>query len=179
MSAAPRPYSQPSRSVGTNGSDCHCGERAGRHDVGVAGEADERARRSPAHHPFVTEFDDERLGAKAERGKARCHQLLAARVVGRERAALDQRARQRERVAERRCDAGGLARSMRKTGRRDARDAEGPEGVVRARPAASAAGPACPARSCNSVKSLSSSAAASSASSPRAMRRRGRSARSG
>ena len=45
MSAAPRPYRRPSRSVGVNGSLVHSLDRTGRHDVDVAGEADERSRR--------------------------------------------------------------------------------------------------------------------------------------
>ena len=74
-------------------------QRAGRHDVGVPGEADERARRSPAPPSVLDRVRRERLGAKAERGEARRHQLLAAGVVGRERPPRDQLARQRERFA--------------------------------------------------------------------------------
>ena len=48
MSDAPRPKSTPSLIVGVNGSLCHCSSGTGRHDVGMAREAHERARRCRA-----------------------------------------------------------------------------------------------------------------------------------
>ena len=64
MSAAPRPYSQPSRSIGTNGSARpSCSTRAGRHDVGVPGEADQRARVAAARPEVGDAAGGDRLAA--------------------------------------------------------------------------------------------------------------------
>ena len=42
MSAAPRPYSMPSRTTGSNGSVCHSSRGPGRHDIRMTGEAQQR-----------------------------------------------------------------------------------------------------------------------------------------
>ncbi len=44
MSAAPRPNSLPSRTIGSNGGEVHCSTRTGRHHVGVTRKRDEWGR---------------------------------------------------------------------------------------------------------------------------------------
>ena len=124
-------------------------ERAGRHDVGVTGEAHERTR-APAAQPAVANaVRDQRLGAKSERRQARRDQVLAAGVVGGERAPLDQRARQRERLggkALRRGRVGGIHAECETAATLALVPCVRAPGGTRS-PAPSAVDPACPARS--------------------------------
>ena len=87
MSAAPRPYSQPSRSTGTNGSDVHCS----RGPVGTTSVCPAKQTSGPRVAAPRPEIGDaahgDRLAAKAQRCQAGRQQLLAAGVVGRDRRA--------------------------------------------------------------------------------------------
>ena len=71
---------------------------AGRHHVGVAGEADERAGGSSPQPDVRHAVRDERIGAESEGREPRRHEFLATRVVGCERTPLDERAGKGERV---------------------------------------------------------------------------------
>ena len=109
-------------------------ERAGRHDIGVSGEADHR-RRVAATRPQVGDaVDNQRLAAKSKRREARGDQSLAAGVVGRQRAAGDQRARERERRRSRRCPCGDGSDRRRRDGARRRRSRGPARSASRAAP---------------------------------------------
>ena len=71
MSAAPRPYSTPSRMSGWNGSECQAFARPGGHHVGVAGKTQQR-RCLPAHRPEVVDLAEaQSLDPEAQRFEPR------------------------------------------------------------------------------------------------------------
>jgi hypothetical protein len=72
-------------------------ERAGGHDVGVAGEAHQRPGLAAPQPQVGDAVARQRLGAKAERGEALRDQRLAAVVVGGDGAPRDELAGERER----------------------------------------------------------------------------------
>jgi hypothetical protein len=68
--------------------------RPGRHHVGVPGEYEERRRLAAAQPKVAHGAGIQTLGAKFERGETLREQILAARVLGRHRAARDQVSRE-------------------------------------------------------------------------------------
>ena len=90
MSAAPRPYSMPSRIVGSNGGLNHVLHRAGGHHIGVSGKHHDGAGRAAPRPEIVHVAEAHPLDPEAELFQAFDEDVLAARVIGRERAAGDQ-----------------------------------------------------------------------------------------
>ncbi|MNC85424.1 hypothetical protein D3C83_10220 [compost metagenome] len=65
-------------------------ERSGRHDVGVAGEADERPAVAATRPQVIHAVRAQALAAKAERLEPRCDEIETAGVLRRDRAPRDQ-----------------------------------------------------------------------------------------
>ena len=114
--------------------------RPGRHDIGVAGEADERTRGAAPRPEVGDAVRNQRFAAEAERREPRGEQRLATGVVRRDRRARDQRAGELERgIDERRAVATTSMRRML---------------AKRGAPMASASGPAHRASTGRSVRTV-------------------------
>ncbi len=83
-------------------------ERSGGHDIGMAREADDGPRATPARPQVGYAVGSDGLASESERFEARAQDVLASAVVGRRRAARDQLTGQRQRRLARRYAPAGI-----------------------------------------------------------------------